>query len=467
MKSSFSIRHLAAVIPLVAASLVGCPACTPNADSPGAARPARAQKWYDRALDEYKHVDIDAAHDSARQALEIVPQDTEVKLLAARVALARLEFDRTLQLLDKVPGTEAASLRGRAHWYKGELEDTVRDLEIVLADPDTEDTWAKEIIKLAVDGAGARTPFAVTTTNGRLETLELARVSGVKLFVVSVKIDGDDALALVSTGNAEVMIDSTARRDPSWISLRFGERLEVRDVPALPKDLSDLSRRLGAPIKALIGSHLLRHLRVTLDHRGRQFVARSFDPTPPPVASRIDVHYMRGGGMVLTGGLGQDNGPRMPLFVDSSMGHSVALDAGGWKKVGIDVTKLPVLDNGAGDTLRSGSIPLFSLGTFKLPETPAVFGKMIPIQKVESELEVDIDGTLGAGVLADFRITFTEEGRVMWVEQRPPVPPFGPDSFAPPPPGGPLGPDGPGPVGPDNLLDPSMDAPFDPTGGGQ
>ena len=189
-----------AAVSLIAAVLLGSPACSPSADHPDFVRPARAQKWFDRAQKEYRAVDIDAAYNSSEQALLLVPQDTEVKLLAARVALARLEFDYTLQLLKGVKGSDAASLRGRAHWYKGELEETVKELEIVLADPEIEDNWAKEIIKLAVDGAGARTPFSIATTNGRLETVELARVSGVKLFVVSVEIDGDKALALVSTG---------------------------------------------------------------------------------------------------------------------------------------------------------------------------------------------------------------------------------------------------------------------------
>ncbi len=463
MKVSPPLRQLLAIFSLVAATSVGVTSCSPSADHPVSARSPRAQKWYDRALKEYRAIEMDAAYHSAQQALELVPEDTEVKILAARVALARLELDHALQLLKGVSGTKAAGLRGRAHWYKGNLEDTVRELETVLADPEVEDNWAKEIIKLAVDGAGARQPFTVATKNGRLETVQLARVSGAKLFVVSVEIDGDKALALISTGSAEVMIDSTARTEPAWVSLRFGERLEVKDVPALPKDLSDLSRRLGAPIKALIGSNLLRKLRVTLDHRGRQFVARSFDPSPPPVASRVDVFYMRGGGMVVSGVLGDTASKRLNLFVDTSMGHSLALDLDGWKKAGIEVGSLPVLDDGGGGKIHSGSIPILTLGTYKIPETPAVFGKMIPIERVESELEVDLDGMLGSGVLADFRVTFTEDGRVLWMEQRPPVPPY--DGAGPmelPPGGAPLtpgptviDPEGPGP-GP-NLLDPGLD----------
>ena len=357
MKLSNNFRQFFALSTLIAASFVGWTSCSPSADHPESVRPPRAQKWYDRALKEYREVDIDAAQHSTEQALEIVPQDSEVKILAGRVALARLEWDNALQLLKGVPGTEAAKLRGRAHWYKGDLEATVRELETVLADPEVEDNWATEIIKLATEGAGARQPFTVTTTNGRLETVQMAKVAGVKLFIVSVEIDGDNALALVSTGSSEVMIDSTTRTEPTWVSLRFGERVEVKDVPALPKDLSELSRQLGAPIKAMLGANLLRKLRVTLDHRGRQFVARSFDPSPPPVASRVDVFYMRGGGMVLAGGFGKENTPRVSFHVDTSMAHALALDSEGWTKAGIDVMKLPELDDGAGREVSQGQHP--------------------------------------------------------------------------------------------------------------
>jgi hypothetical protein len=387
-------------------------------------RPKKAQQWYEKALEQYGQADMDAANESSQQALDLVPEDEEIKMLAARVALARLELDRTLQLLTGLEGLQAASLKGRAHWYKGDLENAAHELEKVVGDPESDDSWAKEIIKLAVEGAGARQPFDIVTSDGRLEVVQMARVAGAPLYVVPVEIDGDSALALISTGSAEVMLDSTARREPSWVSLRFGKRLEVKDVPTLPQDLSEMSRRLGAPIKALIGSNLLRHLHVTLDHRGRQFVARSFEAPPPPVASRVDVFYLRGGGMVLGGAMGEGSEQRVSLFVDTGMSHSLALDKDGWKKAGLDAATLPLLDGAGGEKLRTGDIPLLKLGSFSLPTTKAVFGPRIPIAKVEKELGIDIDGTLGAGVLADFRVTFSDRGRVLWVEQRAGVPDF-------------------------------------------
>ena len=408
-------RRLALLVAL-AAPLAGCPL---GANSPESNRPPKAQKWYERATREYQSAEVDAAQTSVRRALDIVPQDDDVRMLAARIALARLEFDEVLRLLEGLQIREAYALRGRAYWYKGELDRTARELDRLLDDPEVSDPWASAISKLAHGGSGRR-PFEIATTDGRLESVEMARVAGVPLFVLPLEIDGDRALALVSTGTAEVMIDSATRREPSWVSLRFGERLEVKDVPALTQDLSELSMKLGVPIKALLGTNLLRHLNVTLDHGGRQFVARSFAPPPPPVASRVDLFYLRGGGMVFGSTLGDDGAPRASLFIDSSMGHSVALDRAGWKKVGVDANSLPLA--GDGDSgFRTGAIPLMQFGAFKLPQIPAVFGA--PIDLVEKELQIDIDGVVGAGLLSEFRLTFADGGRVLWIEQRQPVVP--------------------------------------------
>ncbi len=404
------------------AALAGCPPPQP----PESSRPPKAEKWYQRALSEYRRVALDSAYDSARQALDLVPQDPEVKLLSARVALARLEYAEALRALKDVKGSDATSLRGRSFWYKGDVERAADELDQLLTDPDVSDQWAKQISTLAHTSAG-RKPFDMSATEGNLAAVEMSRVApgGHPLYVVPVEINGEPALTLIATGTAEVMIDSGSSKEPSWISLRFGRRLEVRDVPALAHDLSGLSQQLGAPIKALLGANLLRHLNVTLDYRGRQFVARMFSPPPPPVASRVDVFYLRGGGMIVGSTLGTP-GPNeheglSPLLIDTSMGYSVALDAGGWKRVGIDAAKLSKIETvGAGPELRQGSIPAMKLGAFTLPEVPAVSGPSF--ERLEKELEVDLDGAVGAGLLASFRLTFSDGGRVLWVEQTPPVP---------------------------------------------
>ncbi|MEZ4446143.1 MAG: hypothetical protein R3B72_44110 [Polyangiaceae bacterium] len=447
------LRRAALVACLALTGATGCP--PPN--TPEATRPAKAQKWLTRAQEEFAAAQIDASHDSVQHALDIVPDDPDVRLLGARIALARLEYDEVVRLLEGVEGSEARSLRGRAYWYKGEIEHTARELDRLLDDPDVDDPWAKAISKLAHRGEG-RKPFDITTTDGRLESVQMAKVAGAPLFVVPLEIDGDQALALVSTGTSEVMLDSATRGEPSWVSLRFGQRLEVRDVPALTQDLTQYSMKLGVPIKALLGSHLLRELNATLDWHGRQFVARSFVPPPPPVASRVDVHYLRGGGMVLGSSLSRSLGggeggdaPSVPssLLVDTSMGYSVALDSGGWEKIGIEPSKLPMVPDVQDGELRSGAIPLLQLGTFKLPQIPGVYGT--PIETFEKQLRINVDGVMGAGLLSEFRLTFSDGGRVLWVEQRPKL---GEEALPPTPPGG--APGGPGgvPGGPQEGIGP-------------
>jgi tetratricopeptide (TPR) repeat protein len=392
---------------LALALVVGCsPAVSPEND-----RPQAAEKWFRRAQEAFQVADIEEARDSIQKALVISPQDPEVRMLAGRIALARLDYAETLRLLKGVKSSEASGLRGRALWYKGELDAAADELEELLNDPDIKDEWAKSIAKLARRGAG-RTPF--TISGGLLTPVEMPHVSPTDpFFVVPLEIDGESALALIATGNAEVVLDSTTRQEPSWVSIRFGKRLEVHDVPALAQDLSGLSKSLGAPIKALLGVNLLRHINATIDYGGRQFVARSFAPPAPPNATRVDLAYIRGGGMVLASSLGAEKGAYASLLVDTAMSFPLALDKEGWKKAGIDSATLKLLPQ-TQEGLRGGVIPMLRIGAYDVPKVPGVFGA--PIAEIEKLLTLNIDGVVGAGLLAHFRITFGDGGRLMWIE---------------------------------------------------
>lgn len=395
------------VIALGLALAVGCsPAVSPEND-----RPQAAEKWFRRAQEAFQVADMEEARDSIQKALVISPQDPEVRMLAGRIALARLDYAETLRLLKGVKSSEASGLRGRALWYKGDLDAAADELEERLNDPDVKDKWATDIAKLARRGAG-RTPF--TISGGLLTPVEMPHVSPTEpLFVVPLEIDGESALAMIATGTPEVVLDSTTRQEPSWVSIRFGKRLEVHDVPALAQDLSGLSKSLGAPIKALLGVNLLRHINATIDYGGRQFVARSFAPPAPPNATRVDLAYILGGGMVLASSLGPEKGGNASLFVDTSMGFPLALDEDGWKKAGIPSATLKPLEQGQ-STLRKGVVPMLRIGAYDLPRVPGIFG--VPIADIEKLLTLNIDGMVGAGLLAHFRVTFGDGGRLMWIE---------------------------------------------------
>jgi hypothetical protein len=416
---SLSLAIAALVAFAAVATLTGCP---PDPNDPSSSRPAMAQKWYLRADAEFKAADFEGAHDSAQKALDIAPDDRQVKTLAAEIALTALDYAEVLRLLKGVPGTDAARLRGRALWYKGDLEAAADELETMLNDPEVKDEWAKSTSKLARRGAG-RTPF--TLGGAMLAAVDMVVVSPVApYFVVPVEIDGEAALAMIATGSAEVVLDSATRPEPSWVSLRFGEKFEVHDVPAMAQDLSGISKELGAPIKALLGVNLLRHVNATFDFTGRQFVVRNFAAPPPPAATRVDLRYMRGGGLVIRSAVGGDKGsgsagssagvPRETLLVDTSRAFPVALSAAGWKKAGIDADKLKLIPGDPEQKLREGVLPLLRLGAFDVPRVQGVYG--IPLTDFEKLMAIDLDGLMGAGLLYLFRCTFSDGGRLLWIE---------------------------------------------------
>ncbi len=393
---------------MTALSLTGCP----SVGSVQNARPATADKWFQRAKQDFQTADVEEARDSIKKALAIVPNDPEVRKLAARIALARLDYAETIRLLKGIKGSDAAGLRGRALWYSGDLEAAADELDAMLDDPEVVDEWAKQTTKLARRGAGL-TPFALS--GALLAAVELPRVNPyTPAFVVPVEIGGESALALIATGKAEVVLDSAMRSEPSWVSLRFGQKLEVHDVPALTEDLSGISKQLGVPIKALLGVNLLRHLNATIDYGGQQFVARTFSPPPPPEATRIDLLYARGGGMVLRGKFGGERGESVSLFLDTSREFPLLLDEGGWKKAGQVAKDLKLVPDDPEQKLRQGSVNLVRLGAFDVSKVPGVYGPSIgPLEKA---LTVDIDGVIGAPLIAPFRVTFGDGGRIMWIE---------------------------------------------------
>ena len=246
--------------------------------------------------------------------------------------------------------------------------------------------------------------------------------------LVPVEIDGEQALAMVATGTAEVTLDSAARKEPSWVSLRFGGRIEVRDVPAMVQDLSGISRQMNAPVKALLGVNLLRHLNVTFDYIGGQFIVRNFAPPIPPSATRIPLAYIKGGGMLMRSSLGVDkSAPAAALLLDSSMTFPLALDQDGWKKAGLDLSKLSPVPQDS--KLKQGIVPMVRLGAFDIPQVPGVYGT--PIADIEKGVDVDLDGIIGSGLLAAFRVTLSDEGRGMWLEDIPQQPQEAPPEGAP------------------------------------
>ena len=383
------------------------PACGPVA-TPKAEWPPLAKKWFDRAQASYHAVDLEDASLAVDNALRVDPHRDEVRVLAARIALGQLDYDRAIRSIEGIDSSEARGLRGRAFWYSGQVERAADELEALVTDPEVRDPWAEEVAKLARRGAG-RQPFQMT--GGALAVEEMPTVGG-SSFVVPLELDGEPVLGLVASGTPEVIVDSGSGRQASWVSLRFGGRVEVKDVPALTKDLTGVSRQLNAPIKVLLGVNLLRHLHPTIDFQGSQFVVRANEPEPPPRATTLHPGYVRGGGMVVRVSLGTTESSVGSLLVDTAMQFPIALDDVGWKKAGIALGALTDVPNGG--RLKQGVIPRILVGSFDIPHVPAVYGA--PLEEFEKGLDVDLDGIIGAGLLAAFRVTLGDDGRTLWLE---------------------------------------------------
>ncbi len=399
----------AVAVLLLVGSLLAFVACAP-AKSSGPVRSPRAQKWFDRAQTSYRTMDVEDAQDAVRQALRHAPKDAEIRLLAANLALAKLDYEEAIRLTEGTRDSQALALRGRAQWYAGHVDEAGASLERLLRDPEVHDPWAKAISKLANRGA-EREPYR--SHGDIVAAMEMPRVRGTAL-VVPVEIDGEQGLALVSTGTAEVVIDKSQRREPSWVSLRFDGRVEYQDVPAVTQDLSGISRQLGAPIKAMLGVNFLRNANATFDLQGRQFVVRQFVPPRPPQATDVALYYVRGGGMMIRSALTADAAPTpASLLIDSSQMFPLALDEEGWRKAGLDAAELTPLDGEP--SIKHGVAPMIRLGAFDVPQVRGVLSS--EIQTLETVLGLNIDGVIGSGLLGAFRVTLGDGGRTLWMEE--------------------------------------------------
>ncbi len=384
--------------------------CQHSAKSPSQTREPRAQKWLDRAKASFGAADIDEASDSINEALKFLPNDPELKLVAANVAIAKLDFARTITLTEGNATSEALGLRSRAFWYQGDVNAAGEAMDALLRDPDVHDGWARSVFPLAHQGSG-RKPYS--TSGSIVAAVEMPRIRGTS-FVVPIEIDGDPCLAMIASATAEVVLDKAQRREAAWVSIRIADRVTFHDVPAVTQDLSGISKQLNAPIKALLGVHFLRHANPTIDFMAHQFVVRRFEPPRPPNSTDLPVVYVRGGGMVVRSTLRQEAaGMPSPLLVDTSLAAPVALDADGWKSAGVNPQTLRLMP---GETkTKEGVVPMLRFGSFDLPQVRGVLGT--EVGDFEKALGINIDGIVGSGLLAGFRMTLGDKGRALWLEE--------------------------------------------------
>ena len=194
-------------------------------------------------------------------------------------------------------------------------------------------------------------------------------------------------------------------------------------MPVLAKDLSGISKQVNAPIKILLGVNLLRHLRPTIDFAGGSSSCASFDPPPPPAATTLRLAYARGGGMLVRGAFGAGDAPPAARcwWTRRSPSRWRSTPRPGRRRASLRQAH-GACRTALGEARR---LPSLRLGAFDVPQIPGLQSDSA-VKEREEGLGIELDGLLGSGLLATFRVTLIDGGRAMWLEDLPPealVPP--------------------------------------------
>jgi hypothetical protein len=143
----------------------------------------------------------------------------------------------------------------------------------------------------------------------------------------------------------------------------------------------------------------------------------------------VEISYIKGGGMVLRSRFGTDaKAPAATFLVDTGVLFPVAVSDNGWKKAGVDPSTFEAVQGEP--TLKQGRLPHLTIGSFDLPRVPAMSG--LPLDELEQSGGIQLDGVIGAALMAEFRASLVDDGRTLWLEEMPmPEPPPEPVSSAP------------------------------------
>jgi hypothetical protein len=263
------------VLALCAAS----PACASSLGRPGSNLPPLAAQWFDRARVSYRGGDFEDAADAAKHALAAAPTAPEVRELSARLALTRLDYPEALRLTEGIDTVAAHGIRGRAHWFSGDLEHAADELEAMLADPTVKDPWAREVAGLARRGAG-RHPFEMD--GGIVGAVEMPRaavtpkdddripllVDSSRLFPLLLQ---DDAWKKAGVDlHTLVPIPDSPSMKRGMIPTFWVGGFDLAKMPAYEGlDLGEIATGIDIDLGGVVGADILAFFRVTLADGGR------------------------------------------------------------------------------------------------------------------------------------------------------------------------------------------------------
>jgi len=249
-------------------------------------------------------------------------------------------------------------------------------------------------------------------------TLAFASRAPEALATVTIDVDGHRVNALVSTAAGTTVVDDSVSPEGTVLGRVALGGLVVEGVPAISRNLADVSRATGVEIGAVIGADLLVRLHATLDGPGRTVTFRTTSAPPPAAgAQRLDLFAFEGSLLAVRASI--NAAPPAFFALDTSAALPIALTARAVRAAGVDLGSLEA-PPGAPEGVRIYEVPELHLGATIVPGVPAVVG-VVP-DELARIAGTRIDGMLGLLVLGQLVVTFDPEARSVVLSQPAPTP---------------------------------------------
>ncbi len=410
-------RELGSVLRALLSGVLGCgmlAACGGGVAATGVAHavePVASDEpsWSDRAVAAYLEGDFGRASAAAANARQLDATDAHALEVAARVAMARLDGGRAVELLSGAHTPALVRLRARAQMTQGNLAEALADVESIDAH-EPPDGWTAAMLPVLRAAAGRH---GYTTSGAAEATLSFASSAPDALATVSIDVDGHAVNALVSTAAGTTVVDDAVSPAGTVLGRVALGALVVESVPAISRDLADVSRAAGVEIGAVIGADLLVRLHATLDGPARTVTFRTASAPPPANgAQRLDLFAFEGTLLAVRASINE--APPAFFALDTSAALPIALTTRAVRAAGVDPSSLES-PPGAPANIRIYQVPELHLGTTVVAGIPAVVG-LVP-DELARIAGTRIDGLLGLLVLGQLIVTFDPESKSVLLSQ--------------------------------------------------
>lgn len=205
--------------------------------------------------------------------------DGEATLVRARIALARLDFEKARELLGERTDGEALQLRWRAAWFSDRLDEVA-----------TLDVWTTRDSQFFTDVA-ALTKLRSISTHRRIEVgsdgPRRVRIDGQGGLRFPCRIAGEEAFARIDLSRPLSLAPASLLKSDGWTQVTFksdGHEVRIR-APFVAK---------GWTKEVLLGADVARALHATIEFPQPALTIDLDEPAATPITKRLQLAWPLG-----------------------------------------------------------------------------------------------------------------------------------------------------------------------------